>query len=179
MYESIIKNYVSKPDDGSILYTIEFGKIKPSIALQDAIGYTDNETRDLLDALSAEINEKSNVPVNVTSLFTKDNSMTGYTLSDLSKKNLYHSNGNAVKFVGYEDSATNPTTNKANLVMESFKDGIRTITIAHIKQNGSTITVLSVKTYSSNAFIMKISQVDYDKMKNAGALDENTLYVIS
>ena len=33
-----IKNYISKPDDGSILYTIEFGKIKPSIALQDAIG---------------------------------------------------------------------------------------------------------------------------------------------
>ena len=105
--------------------------------------------------------------------------MTGYTLSDLSKKNLYHTNGNTVKFVGYGNSAINPTTNEANLVMESFKDGIRTITIAYIKQNGSTITTQSVKTYSSNAFIMKISQSDYDTMKNDGTLDANTLYVIS
>ena len=148
-------------------------------ALQDAIDYTDNETRELLDALSAEINEKSNIPVNVTDLFTEGNSMTGYTLSNLSKKNLYHDNDNTVKFVGYGDSAINPTTNEANLVMESFKDGIRTITIAYIKQNGSTITTQSVKTYSSNAFIMKISQSDYDTMKNAGTLDANTLYVIS
>ncbi len=33
-----IKKYVTKPDKGEILYTIENGKIKPSIALQDAIG---------------------------------------------------------------------------------------------------------------------------------------------
>ncbi len=32
-----IKQYVHKPDNGEILYTIENGKIKPSIALQDAI----------------------------------------------------------------------------------------------------------------------------------------------
>lgn len=32
-----IKKYIKKPDDGNILYTIENGKIKPSIALQDAL----------------------------------------------------------------------------------------------------------------------------------------------
>lgn len=32
-----IKKYITKPDKGEILYTIENGKIKPSIALQDAI----------------------------------------------------------------------------------------------------------------------------------------------
>lgn len=32
-----VKKYVTKPDKGEILYTIENGKIKPSIALQDAI----------------------------------------------------------------------------------------------------------------------------------------------
>ena len=63
--------------------------------------------------------------------------------------------------------------------MESFKDGIRTITIAHIKDVNPKLTTDSVKTYSSNAFIMKISQSDYDTMKNAGILDANTLYVIS
>ena len=115
----------------------------------------------------------------MTELFTEKKNVGGYTLSNLAKKNLYHDNGNTVKFVGYGNSAINPTTNEANLVMESFKDGIRTITIAHIKQNGSTITVQSVKTYSSNAFIMKISQSDYDTMKNDGTLDANTLYVIS
>lgn len=32
-----IKKFIIKPDNGGILYTIEHGKIKPSIALQDAI----------------------------------------------------------------------------------------------------------------------------------------------
>lgn len=32
-----IKKFIIKPDNGEILYTIEHGKIKPSIALQDAI----------------------------------------------------------------------------------------------------------------------------------------------
>ena len=166
-------------------------------ALSDAKAYTDeevagyfstandniNRVADIVSDISVDISnvdkKVNNITVNVESMFTEGNNMTGYTLSDLSKKNLYHSNGNTVKFVGYGNSAINPTTNEANLVMESFKDGIRTITIAHIKQNGSTITVQSVKTYSSNAFIMKISQSDYDTMKNAGTLDENTLYVIA
>lgn len=166
-------------------------------ALQDANDYTDamkitvdQERNNLADIVSeidvniANVDKKvNNITVNVESLFTEGNNMTGYTLSDLSKKNLYHSNGNTVKFVGYGNSAINPTINEANLVMESFKDGIRTITIAHIIENvienGSTITVQSVKTYSSNAFIMKISQSDYETMKAAGTLDENTLYVIS
>ena len=166
-------------------------------ALSDAKAYTDEEVNaaiitvnttidgvtDIVNDISVNIDnvdkKVNNITVNVESLFTKDNSMTGYTLSDLSKKNLYHTNGNTVKFVGYGNSAINPTTNEANLVMESFKDGIRTITIAYIKQNGPTITTQSVKTYSSNAFIMKISQSDYDTMKNAGTLDANTLYVIS
>ena len=167
-------------------------------ALQDAKDYTDamkitvddnikevvgivNDISVVIDNVDKKVN---NITVNVESLFTERNSMTGYTLSDLSKKNLYyHSNGNSVKCVGYGNSAINPTTNEANLVMESFKDGIRTITIAHVienvVENDSTITTDSVKTYSSNAFIMKISQSDYDTMKNAGTLDANTLYVIS
>ena len=32
-----VKKYITKPDKGEILYTIENGRIKPSIALQDAI----------------------------------------------------------------------------------------------------------------------------------------------
>ena len=32
-----IKKFITKPDNGEILYTIENGKIKPSVALQDAI----------------------------------------------------------------------------------------------------------------------------------------------
>lgn len=32
-----VKRFITKPDNGEILYTIENGKIKPSIALQDAI----------------------------------------------------------------------------------------------------------------------------------------------
>lgn len=32
-----VKKFITKPDNGEILYTIENGKIKPSIALQDAI----------------------------------------------------------------------------------------------------------------------------------------------
>lgn len=32
-----VKRFVHKPDDGKILYNIEHGKIKPSIALQDAV----------------------------------------------------------------------------------------------------------------------------------------------
>lgn len=32
-----VKQYITKPDKGEILYTIENGKIRPSIALQDAI----------------------------------------------------------------------------------------------------------------------------------------------
>lgn len=167
-------------------------------ALQDAKDYTDamkitvddniNVVVGIVHDISVDIanvdKKVNNITVDVESLFTKGNNMTGYTLSDLSKKNLYyHSNGNTVKFVGYGNSAINPTTNEANLVMESFKDGIRTITIAHIIENvienDSTITTQSVKTYSSNAFIMKISQSDYETMKAAGTLDENTLYVIS
>lgn len=33
-----VKQFITKPDKGEILYTIENGKIKPSVALQDAIG---------------------------------------------------------------------------------------------------------------------------------------------
>lgn len=33
-----VKSFITKPDKGEILYTIENGKIKPSVALQDAIG---------------------------------------------------------------------------------------------------------------------------------------------
>ena len=33
-----VKQFIKKPDKGEILYTIENGKIKPSVALQDAIG---------------------------------------------------------------------------------------------------------------------------------------------
>ena len=120
--------------------------------------------------------------VDVTRLFTDGGELSGYDLSDLAKSNLYcikNNAVNAVKFVGYGNSSTNPTNKEANLVMESFKDGIRTITIAHIKDVNPKLTTDSVKTYSSNAFIMKISQSDYDTMKNAGALDANTLYVIS
>ena len=152
-------------------------------ALKDASGYTDIVSSNLRAEMDGQydtlVGKIDNDAVNVTELFTEKKNVGGYTLSNLAKKNLYHDNGNAVKFVGYGNSAINPTTNEANLVMESFKDGIRTITIAHIKQNGSTITVQSVKTYSSNAFIMKISQSDYDTLKNSGTLDENTLYVIS
>ena len=152
-------------------------------ALKDASGYTDIVSSNLRAEMDGQydtlVEKIDNDAVNVTELFTEKKNVGGYTLSNLAKKNLYHDNGNTVKFVGYGESAINPTTNEANLVMESFKDGIRTITIAYIKQNGSTITVQSVKTYSSNAFIMKISQSDYDIMKNAGTLDENTLYVIS
>lgn len=32
-----VKKYIKKPDNGEILYTIENGKIRPSVALQDAI----------------------------------------------------------------------------------------------------------------------------------------------
>ena len=32
-----VKKYITKPDNGEILYTIENGRIKPSVALQDAI----------------------------------------------------------------------------------------------------------------------------------------------
>ena len=115
--------------------------------------------------------------IDVTSLFTEGNSMTGYTLSDLTTNKLYHSDGNtsnAVKYVGYGDSA-----NEANLVMESFEGAVRNIAIAHIIFDGSTLTTDSVKTYSSNVFVMRVSQVDYDTMKAAGTLDENTLYVIA
>ena len=114
--------------------------------------------------------------VDVTSLFTEGNSMTGYTLSDLTTNKLYHSDGNtsnAVKYVGYGDSA-----NEANLVMESFEGAVRNVSIAHIIFNEG-ITTDSVKTYSSNVFVMRVSQVDYDTMKAAGTLDENTLYVIA
>ena len=157
-------------------------------------------TQESIDTLSTEVNTKLNkkqdiIPnletiergaalgatsvqmIDVTSLFTEGNSMTGYTLSDLTTNKLYHSDGNtsnAVKYVGYGDSA-----NEANLVMESFEGAVRNISIAHIKLNGSTLTTDSVKTYSSNVFVMRVSQVDYDTMKAAGTLDENTLYVIS
>ena len=166
-------------------------------ALQDAKDYTDamkitvdNEIdylADIVNDISVDINnvdkKVNNITVDVTVLFTEKNSMTDYTLSDLSTKNLYHSNGNTVKFVGYGNSAINPTTNEANLVMESVDGGIRNTAIAHVIENvienDSKITTDSVKTYSSNAFIMNIRQSDYDTMKNAGTLDANTLYVIS
>ena len=117
--------------------------------------------------------------IDVTSLFTEGNSMTGYTLSDLAQNKLYHSNGNTVKYVGYGDSAISANTNEANLVMESFEGAVRNVSIAHIIFDGSTLTTDSVKTYSSNVFVMRVSQVDYDTMKAAGTLDENTLYVIA
>ena len=122
--------------------------------------------------------------INVTSLFANGGELSGCTLVDLTKNKLYHcdSNGNIVntiKCVGYGNSAINPNANEANLVMESFEGAVREIAIAHIKANGTTLTTDSVKTYSSNVFVMRVSQVDYDTMKAAGTLDENTLYVIA
>ena len=117
--------------------------------------------------------------IDVTNLFANGGELSGYTLVDLTKNKLYHDNGNTVKCVGYGNSAINPNTNEANLVMESFEGAVREIAIAHIKANGTTLTTDSVKTYSSNVFVMRVSQVDYDTMKAAGTLDENTLYVIA
>ena len=163
-------------------------------ALKDASGYTDIVSSNLRAEIDGKydtlVDKIDNDAVNVTELFTEKKNVGGYTLSNLAKKNLYcikNNAVNAVKYVGCGNSAIQPNLKEAYLVMESLgcvndaipNDGIRTITIAHIKQNGSTITVQSVKTYSSNAFIMKISQSDYDTMKNAGTLDANTLYVIS
>ena len=155
-------------------------------------------TQDSINTLTTEVNKKQNTisdletirsgarlgatsvqMIDVTSLFTEGNSMSGYTLSDLAQNKLYHSNGNTVKYVGYGDSAISPNTNEANLVMESFDGAVRNIAIAHIIFDGSTLTTDSVKTYSSNVFVMRVSQVDYDTMKAAGTLDENTLYVIA
>ena len=153
-------------------------------------------TQDSIDTLSTtlttEVNKKQNTisdletirsgaalgatsvqMIDVTNLFTEGNSMTSYTLSDLAQNKLYHSNGNTVKYVGYGDSA-----NEANLVMESFEGAVRNVSIAHIIFNEG-ITTDSVKTYSSNVFVMRVSQVDYETMKAAGTLDENTLYVIA
>ena len=140
-----------------------------------------NTKQDIIDNLEtiesgAALGATSVQMIDVTSLFTEGNSMTGYTLSDLTTNELYHSDGNtsnAVKYVGYGDSA-----NEANLVMESFEGAIRNVSIAHIIFNEG-ITTDSVKTYSSNVFVMRVSQVDYETMKAAGTLDENTLYVIS
>ena len=128
--------------------------------------------------------------VDVTSLFTDGGELMGYELSDLAKVNLYcikNNTVNTVKYVGCRDSANQPNLKEAYLVMESLgcvndaipNDAIRTITIAHIKDVNPKLKTQSVKTYSSNAFIMKISQSDYDTMKNDGTLDANTLYVIS
>ena len=141
-----------------------------------------NTKQDIIDNLEtiesgAALGATSVQMIDVTSLFTEGNSMTSYTLSDLTTNKLYHSDGNtsnAVKYVGYGDSA-----NEANLVMESFEGAVRNIAIAHIIFDGSTLTTDSVKTYSSNVFVMRVSQVDYDTMKAAGTLDENTLYVIA
>ena len=143
-----------------------------------------NTKQDIIDNLEtiesgAALGATSVQMIDVTSLFTEGNSMTGYTLSDLTKNKLYHDNGNTVKCVGYGNSAINPNANEANLVMESFEGAVRNIAIAHIKANGTTLTTDSVKTYSSNVFVMKVSQVDYETMKAAGTLDENTLYVIA
>ena len=143
-----------------------------------------NTKQDIIDNLEtiesgAALGATSVQMIDVTSLFTEGNSMTGYTLSDLTTNKLYHSNGNTVKYVGYGDSAISANTNEANLVMESFEGAVRNIAIAHIIFDGSTLTTDSVKTYSSNVFVMRVSQVDYDTMKAAGTLDENTLYVIA
>ena len=143
-----------------------------------------NTKQDIIDNLEtiesgAALGATSVQMIDVTSLFTEGNSMTGYTLSDLAQNKLYHSNGNTVKYVGYGDSAISANTNEANLVMESFEGAVRNIAIAHIIFDGSTLTTDSVKTYSSNVFVMRVSQVDYDTMKAAGTLDENTLYVIA
>lgn len=37
LLRDFVKKYIKRPDNGEILYTIENGKIKPSIALQDAL----------------------------------------------------------------------------------------------------------------------------------------------
>ena len=142
-----------------------------------------NTKQDIIDNLEtiesgAALGATSVQMIDVTSLFTEGNSMTGYTLSDLTTNKLYHSNGNTVKYVGYGDSAISANTNEANLVMESFEGAVRNVSIAHIIFNEG-ITTDSVKTYSSNVFVMRVSQVDYETMKAAGTLDENTLYVIS
>ena len=142
-----------------------------------------NTKQDIIDNLEtiesgAALGATSVQMIDVTSLFTEGNSMSGYTLSDLAQNKLYHSNGNTVKYVGYGDSAISANTNEANLVMESFEGAVRNVSIAHIIFNEG-ITTDSVKTYSSNVFVMRVSQVDYETMKAAGTLDENTLYVIS
>ena len=142
-----------------------------------------NTKQDIIDNLEtiesgAALGATSVQMIDVTSLFTEGNSMTGYTLSDLTTNKLYHSNGNTVKYVGYGDSAISANTNEANLVMESFEGAVRNVSIAHIIFNEG-ITTDGVKTYSSNVFVMRVSQVDYETMKAAGTLDENTLYVIS
>lgn len=161
------------------------------IATQDSIDTLSTEVNAALDEKQGIISDLANIrsgaikgasavqSINVTRLFTQGNSLTPYTLLDLTKNKLYHDNGNTVKCVGYGNSAINPNTNEANLVMESFEGAVRNIAIAHIIFDGSTLTTDSVKTYSSNVFVMKVSQVDYDTMKAAGTLDENTLYVIA
>jgi len=47
-----IKKFVTKPDNGEILYEIDHGKIKPSLALQDAVGslLDGNDDFQLLDS---------------------------------------------------------------------------------------------------------------------------------
>ena len=155
----------------------------------NTLGTEVNKKQDKISGLDniisgAALGATSVQSINVTSLFANGGELSGYTLVDLTKNKLYHrdSNGNivnAVKCVGYGNSAINPNTNEANLVMESFEGAVREIAIAHIKANGTTLTTDSVKTYSSNVFVMRVSQVDYDTMKAAGTLDENTLYVIA
>ena len=161
------------------------------LATQESIDTLSTEVNAALDEKQGIISDLANIrsgaikgasavqSINVTQLFTQGNSLTPYTLLDLTKNKLYHDNGNTVKCVGYGNSAISPNTNEASLVMESFEGAVRNISIAHIKLNGSTLTTDSVKTYSSNVFVMRVSQVDYDTMKAAGTLDENTLYVIA
>ena len=168
------------------------------LATQESIDTLSTEVKTLRTEVNTKLNKKQDIipnletiergaalgatsvqSIDVTSLFTNGGELSGYTLSHLTKNKLYHDNGNTVKCVGYGNSAINPNTNEANLVMESFEGAVRNIAIAHIIFDGSTLTTDSVKTYSSNVFVMRVSQVDYDTMKAAGTLDENTLYVIA
>lgn len=137
-------------------------------AREDADRTISNDIINLQNLISSDID--------VTGLFNVGGDIVGYTLANFAKNKLYyHYSGgivNPVKYVG------GSTSSEANLVMESFEGGIRNITIAHIIYNDETLTTDSVKTYSSNVFVMRVSQSDYDTMKASGTLDANTLYVI-
>ena len=78
-------------------------------ALKDASGYTNSVSSNIRAEMNGQyetlVDKIDNASVNVTELFTEKKNVGGYTLSNLAKKNLYHDNGNTVKFVGYENSA--------------------------------------------------------------------------